>query len=724
MHPALIHQTIRLLAGAALLSQFALPLAAAPFAITDVQRHPTALKLTWNSETGKMYAVEYSRDLVIWGRFATNIPASFGSNTTVNLSTADPNSGNDFVLLQYQMGQLGPQIQDAARTAAGTYLTPGTGLALFDVNFSPYNTSPALIANFVATNADVATALANNSLFTFDLIVGTNITDLDLTSLDFNSARGGGATPRGFAVYVTTPTSTNQLVQSAVTLNTVRPNWEAKSITLSNISSLQNLTAGQVIRFTIPLFTPSPGSSIELDDLTVRGAIVPRPTPAYVEANQLYLRVSKLPVPILVEAATSPTANWNLYPTRTLEQIPDFVTAGQDGPTSIYGGLLTKQTNATGFFYPKKIGARWWLVDPQGYLFLHKGMGVVSTINSPGASAALTTLFTNASNWASATTALLRQNGFNGVGAWSDTTRIKQVPGPLVYTIIKNFLATYSNTNLNPGYPQVFDPTFAPFCQAYAQSFSVTQNDPYLLGYFSDNELNFPSALLVTWLGLSPGNSSYEEAWRWLRERYGPSATAGQVTTQDRYDFLGHVWGRYYSVVNQAIKLRDPNHLYLGSRFFSSDKDRPEIFRAIGPHVDVISVNHYSQWTPNLERIRMWEQKSGKPVIITEYYVKGEDSGMPNNTGAGWVVRTQADRGKFFQNFTLALMESQVCVGWHWFKYADNDPDSNPDPSNIDSNKGVVSNRYVPYPALLEAMRELNERTYRLTEWFDGALTQ
>ena len=155
----------------------------------------------------------------------------------------------------------------------------------------------------------------------------------------------------------------------------------------------------------------------------------------------------------------------------------------------------------------------------------------------------------------------------------------------------------------------------------------------------------------------------------------------------------------------------------------SSDKDRPEIFREIGPYVDVISVNHYSQWTPDITRIRMWEQQSGRPVIITEFYVKGEDSGMPNNTGAGWVVRTQNDRGLFYQNFILALLESKVCVGWHWFKYADNDPDSNPDPSNIDSNKGIVSNRYEPYNDLLDDMLLINQRAQKLAEWFDGALT-
>ena len=428
--------------------------------------------------------------------------------------------------------------------------------------------------------------------------------------------------------------------------------------------------------------------------------------------------------PLLVEASTKPTnAAWNWYATRTLDHLPAPVQLKADAGFGQYGGLLARQTNATGFFYPLKVNDRWWLVDPQGYYFLHRGVAVVSTVPTPGAEAALQAKFGNAANWAAATTSMLRQHGFNGAGAWSDTTRLRAVSPPLVYTIIVNFMSTYASTNTGPGYPYVFDPAFVTFCDKRAKQFTNTLTDPWLLGYFSDNELPFSSNTLTTFLGLTPGNYSYEAAWAWLRARYGPGATTGDVTTQDRYDFLGYVWGRYYEVVSQAIKTYDPNHLYLGTRFFSTDKDRPEIFRAIAPHVDVVSVNHYSQWTPDISRIQMWERESGRPVIITEWYVKGEDSGMPNNTGAGWVVRTQRDRGLFYENFALALLESKVCVGWHWFKYADNDPDhTGADPSNIDSNKGIVSNRYEPYPELLQAAKRINERAHRLADCLDGTL--
>jgi hypothetical protein len=93
---------------------------------------------------------------------------------------------------------------------------------------------------------------------------------------------------------------------------------------------------------------------------------------------------------------------------------------------------------------------------------------------------------------------------------------------------------------------------------------------------------------------------------------------------------------------------------------------------------------------------------------------------MGNTSGAGWTVPTQRDRGYFYQNFVLALLESGVCVGWHWFKYMDNDlADRVTDPSNRDSNKGIVTIRYEGYLPLLDAMRELNQNVYPLTAYFD-----
>jgi hypothetical protein len=161
--------------------------------------------------------------------------------------------------------------------------------------------------------------------------------------------------------------------------------------------------------------------------------------------------------------------------------------------------------------------------------------------------------------------------------------------------------------------------------------------------------------------------------------------------------------------------------MYIGARFYSSEKNYPEFMRTAGNYVDIISNNYYGKWTPDSADMENWSAWSGKPFIITEYYTKGEDSGMPNQSGAGWIVKTQHDRGLFYQNYNLALLESKNCVGWHYFKYQDNDPTAaGVDPSNTDSNKGIVNNYYEVWTPMTELMKELNTQVYSIIEYFDN----
>ncbi len=81
--------------------------------------------------------------------------------------------------------------------------------------------------------------------------------------------------------------------------------------------------------------------------------------------------------------------------------------------------------------------------------------------------------------------------------------------------------------------------------------------------------------------------------------------------------------------------------------------------------------------------------------------------------GAGWWVSTHAERGMFYQNYTLGALRSPVCVGWHWFKYGgDNEPGRN------GAEIGVVDLRYQPREDLFSRMRELNAQMYPLAEFF------
>jgi hypothetical protein len=214
-----------------------------------------------------------------------------------------------------------------------------------------------------------------------------------------------------------------------------------------------------------------------------------------------------------VEVETAPGKNWTNYPTRTLAVLPESETNGVDLDLDQYGGWLARKTNATGFFYPAKIGDRWWLVDPEGGLFLHKGIVAVSPNGGPDAEAAFKEKFGGNSNWVAGTSSLLHSLSFNGLGAWSDTEQLRQASQPLVYTRIWDFMSKYGQKrggtyqqSGHVGYPKdcifVFDPEFETFCDNYARQLAKTKDDPWLLGHFSDNEMPFRRDAINNYLQL------------------------------------------------------------------------------------------------------------------------------------------------------------------------------------------------------------------------------
>lgn len=433
--------------------------------------------------------------------------------------------------------------------------------------------------------------------------------------------------------------------------------------------------------------------------------------------------------------ADSPT--WNTYIAKTIDRLPEFKIT-QDPTTNAYGSWKVDQTTASGFFRVEKKGQRWWIIDPEGYPFIHKGVAVFRPGTSTNQLAALKSKYGTNENWANQESQLLKANGFNGTGAWSDVDQIRQTNNPLVYTIIVNPMGAYKAQHIKKyggkyevagwqGYrydlAMVFDPEFDAFVESSIAPIAKYVNDKALLGYFTDNELPWKNDALDRHLKyLGKEEAGYIAAKKWLDNRKGKDATLADITNEDRLLFTGFYFETYIQKVAAVIRKYDPNHMYLGCRFNqeSEELNNPEMFKVAGKYADIISINHYRKWEPVQSIMANWESWSGKPFIITEWYTKGEDSGLPNKTGAGWNVPTQQDRGYFYQNFTIELLKSKSCVGWHWFTYQDNDPlNLNTDPSNRDSNKGIVNTNYQPYTPLFENMKLLNTHTYELIKFLD-----
>lgn len=428
---------------------------------------------------------------------------------------------------------------------------------------------------------------------------------------------------------------------------------------------------------------------------------------------------------------------WQTFETKTVDRLPGY-TMTQEPERDVYGGWKVAGFTNTGEFHIENLNGRWWIVDPEGNPFIHTGVAVFDIGGSDRSKQALLNKYGSNMNWVSQDTELLRSYGFNGTGCWSNVGLIKQMQQPLVYCVYINPMLQFNAYLKNngegnyvvqgwQGFPnnvvRVFDPRFDEYVENEAKKLGQYANDKFMIGYFTDNELPWYNEALDNFLKYyNSSDPGYQAAKAWLDERKGKDATVADINNSDRLAFTGFYFETYMKKITDATKKYAPNKLYLGCRFnqHAQELSNPEIFKAAGKYMDIVSINHYRKWEPEPTPMKDWVNWSGKPFMVTEFYVKGEDSGLPNKTGAGWNVKTQVERGYFYQNFTLELIRSKGCVGWHWFNYQDNDPE-NPyaDESNRDSNKGVVTWDYKPYNEILDNMKALNTQIFQLTKYYD-----
>jgi hypothetical protein len=443
--------------------------------------------------------------------------------------------------------------------------------------------------------------------------------------------------------------------------------------------------------------------------------------------------IPKTAEPLMIESKKKPHHKWVPKETFTIRQLIGY-RQNPDPEYSRYGGILTTSFPATGFFYTTKYNDRWWLVDPEGHLCIHKAVCAVSPGNSENFRRNLKNKFGSEKAWAEATTVQLKELGFNGSAAWSDNALLQSTENRAVYTQKWSFMASYAkqrgaarmgtgNHKYTGDVIYVFDPEFEIFADAYAKQLSETKDDPWLLGHFSDNEMPLRPHALDLCLQLHESEPGYQAARAWLSERKGTNDVSPEdITSEDRDAFYGFYVERYFSIVKTAIRKYDPNHLYLGIRLIGVS-DNETVMRTYGKYADIMSINWYGAWMLPAERMENWAGWADKPFIISEWYAKGNDvPGLSNESGAGWLVKTQKERGYYYQNMALNLLARKNNVGWHWFKYADNDPeDLTTDPSNRNANKGIVNVNYETYTDLTDAMKELNQQAYRIIEFFDEA---
>jgi hypothetical protein len=180
------------------------------------------------------------------------------------------------VIVQYSFtaSNLLPTVVHTDVTAGG--IVNGGRLSQMFVNLglTNYPSAPVMQVNpgTPATN-DVDFTFSTNNFFQFTITVDPGLS-LSLSNLTFNAAKGGSGT-RATGVR-TDLTGTNNL--TAFNVGNTRPNWPASpfNVDLFGFSELQGITNSVTFMFAVA--TPSTGNSLEFDDITVNGAVVPEPS--------------------------------------------------------------------------------------------------------------------------------------------------------------------------------------------------------------------------------------------------------------------------------------------------------------------------------------------------------------------------------------------------------------------------------------------------------------
>ena len=167
----------------------------------------------------------------------------------------------------------------------------------------------------------------------------------------------------------------------------------------------------------------------------------------------------------------------------------------------------------------------------------------------------------------------------------------------------------------------------------------------------------------------------------------------------------------------KAVKAADPNHLILGSRLHGAATSNKFIARgAKDAGVDVLSVNLYCKHDPldtplhdqiddYVSWLEMWESEGPGPSMITEFYVKGKDTGERNGAGAGMTVKDQNERGRWFQFFATQCLKVNGIVGLHWFKYQDSLYKDSTTGQTERTNTGAMNGDYEWYKPMADSFK-------------------
>ncbi|MCC6488950.1 MAG: hypothetical protein IT364_15735, partial [Candidatus Hydrogenedentes bacterium] len=430
-----------------------------------------------------------------------------------------------------------------------------------------------------------------------------------------------------------------------------------------------------------------------------------------------------------------------------------------------YGGWADgPQREATGWFRTEQIDGKWWLVTPDGHLFLSIGMDCVDTscptfVEQRGAwfdwlpdsdDPVFGGLYQDVSGahsmaevvggkgrvfdfhsanlarkygpewqarWCEVTRRRLLSWGFNTIGNWSREDAVTQCRMP--YVVSSALKGSIRRIEGGGGYwakmPDVYDPGFALAVEAGIVPEARTHGaNPLCIGLFADNEM--------AWEAVREGSlaSPVDQPCRvaqieLLKQKYGTIDAlnlAWEVSAGD-WDSL-----RVPPTPNATCNADLESFVYaFAKRYFTQVRDA---VKRESPHLlylgcrfslapdtvvracsDVADIVSFSLYYPYIgPEFGLGKQTADKPILIGEFHFGAMDRGMFHMGLVG--TANQEDRAKNYQRYVRSVVDHPSFVGCHWFQYVDH-PVTGRWYDGENFNIGFVNVVDSPYPEMAEA---------------------
>jgi hypothetical protein len=431
---------------------------------------------------------------------------------------------------------------------------------------------------------------------------------------------------------------------------------------------------------------------------------------------------------------------------------------------------------ATGFFHvTQKPDGRWWPIDPLGRGTVLLGVDHVTfqghwceKLGYHPHGKNNEKKFADHAAWEAETLERLKAWGFTMLGAGCDPILNHRGLVHTLFIDIGSHLASLGDEyDLTPNesrpcsaFPNVFHPDFEAFCRYRArQTCTPNRNDPWLFGYFIDNELAWwgrgplatglfdsvmkkgsehsGKAALRDFLAKDAENdvAKFNQRWDTQIKSFDELLTMNSLpsTTESQQDvkhaFLRFVADRYFSITSRAIREADPNHLVLGARFAGTGGADPVVWEVSGKYCDVVTFNCYPMANLDTECVYTELGKKGelvadhfqkyydyvkRPMLITEWSFPALDAGLPSIHGAGQRFRTQAERTKATRLFARTMLSLPFLLGYDYFMWVDEPALGISTPFPEDSNYGLIDETGKPYQLLTEMFTSLHREAGKL----------